>query len=168
MKGSKTDLSHRDELVNAVTKHLSNGSYTVEFREPYLVELTFHTPVKLLGQLVQVKEFLSISERDLRCIAVMPFSVRDDSKKPLAAEYLSRVNWHLQTGWFAMDYSDGEVRACMERSHVDSLPTEADFRMLVMAPVTLVSQYMAGLILTIQDSGTPKENAERFTPDALK
>ena len=67
-----------------------------------------------------------------------------------------------------MDHSDGEVRANAVRIHTDSLPTAEDFNNLVMTPVSLASHYMSGLILTIQGVGSPKENADRFTPDALK
>ena len=162
-------MPHRDELISAVTQHLNSGSYnSFVFREPSVVEISFHVPVKILGKTVEVREFLFIGEKDIRCICVMPFSVSEAGKRPLAAEYLSRVNWYLQTGWFSMDYSDGEVRANTERLHIDSLPTAEDFRGLVMTPVSLVSQFMPGLILTIRNVGTPRENAERYTPDALK
>ena len=162
-------MSHRDELISTVKELLGSGTYnSYVFREPSVVEMTFHTPVKVLNKLVEVKEFLFIGEKDIRCICVMPFSVKEESKRPLAAEYLSRVNWYMRTGWFSMDHSDGEVRANAERIHTDSLPTAEDFKTLVMTPVSLASQYMSGLILTIQGVGSPKENAERFTPDALK
>ncbi len=67
-----------------------------------------------------------------------------------------------------MDYNDGEIRARVERSHINSRPDEEDLSVLIMTPISMIANYMSGLILTIQGHGTPKENAEKYTPDALK
>ena len=160
-------MSHYEDILASVTSHLKNGTYSYVFREASVVELTFHTPVKVLNQVAPFKEFIFIGNRDLRCVAVMPFSVPKE-KRSLAAEYLTRVNWYLQNGWFSLDYTDGEVRANAERSLVNSLPTKEDFDVLVMTPSTLISHYMSGLILTVNECSTPEENAERFTPKELR
>ena len=160
-------MSHCDELIIDVTKVLKKKSLPYMFRNMSLAEVTVHTPVKVLDKVVPFKEFISISERDIQCFGVMPFSVKED-QRALASEYLMRVNWYLQTGWFSLDYSDGEVRARVERSHIHSRPDEEDLSVLIMTPITMISTYMSGLILTIQGHGTPQENAEKYTPDALK
>ena len=160
-------MSHLDELIIDVTKLLKKKALPYVFRELSLAEVTVHAPIKVLNQVVQFREFISISERDIQCFGVMPFSVKED-QRALASEYLMRVNWYLQSGWFSMDYNDGEVRARVERSHINSRPDEEDLSVLIMTPISMIANYMSGLILTIQGHGTPKENAEKYTPDALK
>ncbi len=61
------------------------------FRELSLAEVTVQSPITVLNQVVQFREFISISERDIQCFGVMPFSVKED-QRALASEYLMRVN----------------------------------------------------------------------------
>ena len=43
-------MSHRDELISTVKELLGSGTYnSYVFREPSVVEMTFHTPVKVLN-----------------------------------------------------------------------------------------------------------------------
>ena len=157
----------RDDVIQAVTAYLNEAGHPYTFKEPTVVEITLHFPLKAIGQLVQMKELVLIGDRDIQAVGVMPFSV-PESSRALAAEYLTRVNWYQQAAWFAMDYSDGEVRARAQRWQMSGVPAKEELASLVMTPVSLITQYASGLILTIKGMGTPRDNAERFTPDALK
>lgn len=160
-------MSQTEELIKAVSEFLKESHYQYVWREKTVVELTFFFPVKVLGKTISMKEFVFIGDRDIRVIGVMPFSVPAD-KRDLAAEYLMRVNYWLQTGWFSMCYDDGEVRASAERSQFIGVPSAKDLNQLIMTPVTIISNFAGGLILTIRDYATPKENAEKYTPDVMK
>ena len=160
-------MGQRDDLMQATISFLKENNYPFEVKKEDLLEITFHFPFKALGKMAPMKELVLFSDRDVRVIGVMPFSV-PEAKRNLAAEYLMRVNYHLQSGWFSMDYNDGEVRATAERSQMEGIPSKRDMQILILTPTTMVAQFSSGLLLTIRGVGTPKENAERFTPQVMK
>ncbi|MEA5601285.1 YbjN domain-containing protein [Nostoc sp. UHCC 0252] len=80
-----------------------------------------------------------------------------ENKRQAIAEFLARANYGLMIGNFELDFSDGEIRY---KTSIDIVGDNLSFALiknLVYTNVTMMDEYLPGIIFVIDGDASPKE-----------
>ncbi|MFN6464898.1 MAG: YbjN domain-containing protein [Nostoc sp. DedVER02] len=80
-----------------------------------------------------------------------------ESKRQAVAEFLTRANYGLMIGNFELDFSDGEIRYKTSIDIVGDRLTFTLIKNLVYANVTMMDEYLPGIIFVINGDVSPEE-----------
>ena len=79
-----------------------------------------------------------------------------ETKRSTAAEFITRANYNMMIGNFEMDFADGEIRF---KSSIDIEPSQITtdiIKRLVYANVTMMDEYLPGIIAVIEQDVLPE------------
>ncbi len=88
--------------------------------------------------------------------SLCPITAPED-KRQAVAEFLTRANYGLMIGNFELDFSDGEIRY---KTSIDLAGENLSFALiknLVYTNVTMMDEYLPGILSVIDDGVSPKE-----------
>ncbi|MEH2439320.1 YbjN domain-containing protein [Nostoc sp.] len=80
-----------------------------------------------------------------------------ENRKQAVAEFLTRANYGLMIGNFELDFSDGEIRYKTSIDIVGDRLSFALIKNLVYTNVTMMDEYLPGIIFVIDGDASPKE-----------
>lgn len=78
-------------------------------------------------------------------------------KRPAVAEFLTLANYGLMIGNFELDLNDGEIRYKTSIDIVGDRLSFALIKNLVYTNVTMMDEYLPGILLVINDDTSPQE-----------
>ena len=80
-----------------------------------------------------------------------------ENKRLAIAEFLTRANYGMIIGNFELDFADGEIRYKTSIDVEGDRLTSALIKQLVYANVTMMDEYLPGIMLVIEDDVEPKD-----------
>ncbi|MEM9544023.1 MAG: YbjN domain-containing protein [Cyanobacteria bacterium P01_E01_bin.42] len=88
--------------------------------------------------------------------SVYPINV-PESKCFAIAEFLTRANYGMIIGNFELDFNDGEIRYKTSMNVEDNNLSSTSIKKLVYANVTMMEEYLPGIMSVIYGEKTPRE-----------
>ncbi|MBD2563676.1 MULTISPECIES: type III secretion system chaperone family protein [Nostoc] len=88
--------------------------------------------------------------------SLCPITAPEDKRQAIA-EFLTRANYAMMIGNFELDFSDGEIRY---KTSIDIAGDRLSFALiknLVYTNVTMMDEYLPGILLVIDDDASPQE-----------
>jgi hypothetical protein len=80
-----------------------------------------------------------------------------ENKRLAIAEFLTRANYGMIIGNFELDFADGEIRYKTSIDVEGDRLTSALIKQLVYANVTMMDEYLPGIMSVIEDDVEPKD-----------
>jgi hypothetical protein len=85
-----------------------------------------------------------------------------ESKRAALAEFITRANYGLVVGNFEMDYGDGEIRYKTSIDVAGDEFTSDMIKRLVYANVTMMDEYLPGIVAVIEKDVSPGDAIARL------
>lgn len=93
--------------------------------------------------------------------SLCPINASED-KRLAAAEFLTRANYGMMNGNFELDFNDGEIRYKTSIDIEGDRLTPALIKNLVYTNVTMMDEYLPGIMSVINGDVEPKESIEQI------
>jgi Putative bacterial sensory transduction regulator len=152
------NVDELNKLVNDIERQFSKDWKPVSSDKTILQEmLNFFTEddwnfTKLQGESVLQLPFQGTNGK-WNCYA----KAREENKRQAVAEFLTRANYGLMIGNFELDFNDGEIRY---KTSIDIVGDNLSFALiknLVYTNVTMMDEYLPGILFVIDGNASPKE-----------
>ncbi len=150
--GSEPAAGHAP-LFDAMTKFFSDDSWPyIVLEDRPILTMNFEGKNAKWSCFAQARE----EQQQFVFYSLCPVNAPEDRRAALA-EFLTRANYGLIVGNFEMDFEDGEIRY---KTSVDfeGLPLAPEaFRTAVYANVSMMDQYLPGIMQIIYSAVSPRE-----------
>ena len=83
-------------------------------------------------------------------------------KRPALAEFITRANYGLIIGNFELDFEDGEIRYKTSLDAEDLALNGTVFKILVYANVSMMDQYLPGVMSILYSEISPREMIDQI------
>ena len=83
-------------------------------------------------------------------------------KRPALAEFITRANYGLIIGNFELDFEDGEIRYKTSLDAEDLTLNATVFKNLVYANVSMMDQYLPGILSILYSEISPREMIDQI------
>ena len=83
-------------------------------------------------------------------------------KRPALAEFITRANYGLIIGNFELDFEDGEIRYKTSLDAEDLALNATVFKNLVYANVSMMDQYLPGIMSILYSEISPREMIDQI------
>ena len=83
-------------------------------------------------------------------------------KRPALAEFITRANYGLIIGNFELDFEDGEIRYKTSLDAEDLALNATAFKNLVYANVSMMDQYLPGIMSILYSEISPREMIDQI------
>jgi hypothetical protein len=144
-------------MVEAVRKFLDGKLNGDKCHYTTPADIAFKGKISGLTSKIGNADFcIVVGDDAVTCFHTMPFSVPEE-QRPAVSEFITRANYKLAKGCFAMDYSDGSLCYKMNVSAWDILSgddraTLRNMQMLLMLGANMCDRYGDNLLALLIDS----------------
>ena len=145
-----TSLKDYDEV-----QFLTNSASKRSFKS-YDDDGRIQTDIKLNCKFRKADIDIIINEDSFLVYLILPMTADKEVQKEMT-EFLTRVNYDLESCNFEMDFSDGEIRCKCFCNCADTVPTNQQISNCIFFNTATVNNYGNGIAKILFGIGTPEE-----------
>lgn len=145
-----TSLKDYDEV-----QFLTNSASKRSFKS-YDDDGRIQTDIKLNCKFRKADIDIIINEDSFLVYLILPMTADKEVQKEMA-EFLTRINYGLESCNFEMDFSDGEIRCKCFCNCADTVPTNQQISNCIFFNTATVNNYGNGIAKILFGIGTPEE-----------
>lgn len=145
-----TSLKDYDEV-----QFLTNSASKRSFKS-YDDDGRIQTDIKLNCKFRKADIDITINEDSFLVYLILPMTADKEVQKEMA-EFLTRINYGLESCNFEIDFSDGEIRCKCFCNCADTVPTNQQISNCILFSTTTVNNYGNGIAKILFGIGTPEE-----------
>ncbi len=145
--------NYSPEIAKAVENFLSENGWDYE---PHDDDGIIQTDIELDCKFRKADIEIIVNEDSFLVYLILPMTADKGVQKEMA-EFLTRVNYDLESCNFEMDFSDGEILCKCFCNCADTIPTNQQISNCILFSTTTVNNYGNGIAKIMFGIGTPEE-----------
>lgn len=145
--------NYSPEIAKAVENFLSENGWGYEPHDDYG---RIQTDIKLNCKFRKADIDIIINEDSFLVYLILPMTADKEVQKEMI-EFLTRVNYGLESCNFEMDFSDGEIRCKCFCNCAGTVPTNQQISNCIFFNTATVNNYGNGIAKILFGIGTPEE-----------
>lgn len=145
--------NYSPEIAKAVENFLSENGWGYEPHDDYG---RIQTDIKLNCKFRKADIDIIINEDSFLVYLILPMTADKEVQKEMT-EFLTRINYGLESCNFEMDFSDGEIRCKCFCNCADTVPTNQQISNCIFFNTATVNNYGNGIAKILFGIGTPEE-----------